>query len=90
MIRESLRVVASNTLRRDLSDILNRAAYGDAPVVVTRRGLKIAAIISQRDLVFLMNMKEKRDELRSRPMPSDLEEVGPELARRLREEVFFG
>jgi prevent-host-death family protein len=89
MIRESLEEVATSDLRRGMSEIINRAAYGSEPVVLTKRGHPVAAIISHNDLVFLMSMKKKRDALRRRPMPSDTAEVGLELARRLREELFF-
>ena len=87
---ESIQTVTTNDLRSGLSGIINRASYGGAPIVVTRRGEKVAAIIPFDDLAFFMRMKRKRDEMRSRPMPSDPEQVGLELARRLREEVFFG
>lgn len=90
MIRESLEKVATTDLRRGMAEIINRAAYGSEPVVLTKRGHPVAAIISYNDLVFLMSMKKRRDEARRRPMPSGSEEVGLELARRLREELFFG
>jgi prevent-host-death family protein len=86
---ESLRTVTTTSLRSDLSEIINLAAYGGAPVIVTRRGLEVAAIVSLDDLRLLMRMRKKREELRNRPMPSGSEEVGRELAARLREEWFF-
>jgi prevent-host-death family protein len=86
---ESLRTVTTTRLRSDLSEVINLAAYGGAPVIVTRRSLKVAAVVSVEDLKLLMRMQKKREELRNRPMPSDPEKVGLELAARLREEMFF-
>ena len=86
---ESLRIVSTDGLRSNLSQIINLAAYGREPVIVTRRGLKVAAVVSFEDLKFLMRMQKKREELRNRPMPSGSEAVGRELAARLEEELFF-
>jgi prevent-host-death family protein len=41
-----LHSVTTNELRDNLSQEINRAAYGVDPVLITRRGRKIAAIIS--------------------------------------------
>jgi prevent-host-death family protein len=38
--------MSTEKLRRNLSQIINRAAYGMDPVLVTRRGLKMVAVIS--------------------------------------------
>jgi prevent-host-death family protein len=86
---ESLRAVTTTSLRSELSEIINLAAYGSAPLIVTRRGLEVAAIVSLDDRRLLMRMKKKRQELKSRPMPSGSENVGRELARRFQEEIFF-
>ena len=45
--------VSTNELRDNLSQTINRAAFGREPVLVTRRGRRIAAIISTVDLAFL-------------------------------------
>jgi prevent-host-death family protein len=39
--------------RKDLADILNRAAYGKERVVLTRRGKDVAAIVPMDDLNIL-------------------------------------
>lgn len=52
--------VTTEELRRRLSQVLSRAAYGIEPVVVTRRGLKIAAIVSMDDYAFLLRKEPER------------------------------
>ncbi len=84
-----LRTVATNILRAELSEIVNLAAYGGEPVVVTRRGLKVAAVVSFEDLKFLIRMRKKQYELRRRPLPSGTDKVGRALAARLAEELLF-
>ncbi len=74
--------VSTNELRDSLSQTINRAAFGREPVLVTRRGRKIAAIISVVDLAFLEEMKEK--------LPVNQALIGSEMARRLYWELFFG
>lgn len=43
--------------RRNLSDILNRVAYGKERVVVTRHGKELAAIVPVEDLRLLDRVK---------------------------------
>jgi prevent-host-death family protein len=57
--------VSTEELRRSLSEIVNRAAFGSHPVLITRRGRKIAAIVSIDDLVLLERMRRRRDEMRA-------------------------
>ena len=45
--------VSAEEARNQLADILNRAAYGHERTVVTRRGKRIAAIVSIEDLELL-------------------------------------
>jgi prevent-host-death family protein len=47
--------------RKDLADILNRAAYGKERVVLTRRGKDVAAIVPMDDLDTLEAMEDRRD-----------------------------
>lgn len=56
--------VTTEELRRTLSHVINRAAYGEDPVVVTRRGFKIAAVISFLDFIVLEKLKMEREEYR--------------------------
>ena len=47
--------------RKDLADILNRAAYGKERVVLTRRGKDVAAIIPMDDLNILEAFEDHMD-----------------------------
>lgn len=82
--------ISTNDLRDNLSLTINRAAFGTAPVLITRRGRKIAAIISIGDLEFLEAMRNRRDEAISEKLPTDQTKIGAALARRLEWETFFG
>lgn len=73
--------VNTEDLRRNLSHIINRAAYAADPVLVTRRGRRIAAIVSIVDLVLLESVKEAR---------RDLPRSSNSVARALRWDLFFG
>src|SRR5947207_15814425 len=47
--------------RKDLADVLNRAAYGKERVVLTRRGKDVAAIVPIDDLNLLEAMEDHMD-----------------------------
>src|SRR5215510_13892443 len=47
--------------RKDLADILNRAAYGKERVVLTRRGKDVAAIVPIDDLNILEAIEDYMD-----------------------------
>ncbi len=47
--------------RKDLADILNRAAYGKERVVLTRRGKDVAAIVPMDDLSILEAIEDHMD-----------------------------
>ena len=80
-------IVTTNDLRDHLSHAVNRAAYGSKPVIVTRRGQKIAAVISIEDLLLLLRAREKRREILERELPEDVEKIGPATAQLLRDEM---
>jgi prevent-host-death family protein len=82
--------VSTDELRNSISQTINRAAFGTEPVLVTRRGRKIAAIISIVDLAFLERMRQRRDEAMAEDLPADQAGIGPAMARRLRGDLFFG
>ncbi len=81
--------ISSHKLRACLSLALNRAAFGDDPILITRRGFNIAAIISIDDLNLLQRMKTRRDIVRRRPLPSDPLKIGRAIGQRLHDELFF-
>ena len=47
--------------RKDLADVLNRAAYGKERVVLTRRGKDVAAIVPMDDLAILEAIEDHMD-----------------------------
>src|SRR5205809_1468936 len=53
--------VAVIDARKDLADILNRAAYGKEHVVLTRRGKDVAAIVPMDDLNILEAIEDHMD-----------------------------
>src|SRR5262245_56393120 len=53
--------VAVIDARKDLADILNRAAYGKERVVLTRRGKDVAAIVPMDDLAILEALEDHMD-----------------------------
>src|SRR5262245_25863795 len=53
--------VAVIDARKDLADILNRAAYGKERVVLTRRGKDVAAIVPMDDLNMLEAIEDHMD-----------------------------
>ncbi|MGA2976211.1 MAG: type II toxin-antitoxin system Phd/YefM family antitoxin, partial [Spirochaetia bacterium] len=68
--------ISTNELRDNLSQTINRAAFGIEPVLVMRRGKKIAAIISIVDLAFLETMRQRREEAMREKLPTDQLEIG--------------
>ena len=47
--------------RKKLADIVNKVAYGKEPVVLTRRGEEIAALISMEELELLQLIEDYID-----------------------------
>jgi prevent-host-death family protein len=89
MSSDPLFSISTNNLRDNLSETVSRAAFGKDPVIVTRRGRKIAGLVSFSDLVFLEKMKARKAELMAIPLPKDPAKVGPALAEKLNRELFF-
>ena len=85
-----LAMYSTNELRDNLSAIVNRAAFGMSPIIITRRGFKVAAVISIDDLYFLERMRDRRAAAMAEELPKDPELIGPAIARRLWRELFFG
>jgi prevent-host-death family protein len=53
--------VSTAEARKKFSEIVNKVAYGKEPIVLTRRGEEIAALISMEALVFLQLIEERID-----------------------------
>jgi len=54
--------ISAEEARNQLAEILNRAAYGHERTVVTRRGKRIAAIVSIEDLELLEAILEELED----------------------------
>jgi prevent-host-death family protein len=78
---EILPSITTEELRSNLSTILNRAAFGIMPVVITRRGRNIAAVISIDDLARLQLMRLRKDRMGREEVPTDPSQIGKALAR---------
>ena len=53
--------VTTAEARKKLAEIVNKVAYGKEPVVLTRRGEKIAALISMEELELLQLIEDHID-----------------------------
>jgi prevent-host-death family protein len=51
-------------VRERFSDIVNEAAYGKEPVIITRRNKEVVAIVSIEDLQLLREANHALEELR--------------------------
>ena len=56
-----LNTVSTAEARKRLAEIGNKVAYGKKPVVLTRRGEKIAALISMEELELLQLIEDYID-----------------------------
>ena len=76
------RLVNSGEARRDLPELLSRAAYGHERTVIAKRGKPLAALISMEELALLDRLlEEHRDRLDAeaadRVMADDSDEIVP-------------
>jgi prevent-host-death family protein len=61
-LREVAMIRVSTVHARDnLSELINRAAYGKERVVLTRRGKSLAALVPLEDLEFLEQLESRID-----------------------------
>jgi prevent-host-death family protein len=81
-------LISVGELRTALSEIVSAAAYSADPIVITRRGYKIAALVSLEDLVFLVKMRAREKEILDEKVPEDSQGIGKAMARRLQWELF--
>ena len=47
--------------RKNFADIVNNVAYGKDPIVLTRRGKALAALVSIEDLKLLQQLEDQQD-----------------------------
>ncbi len=53
--------ISTNDLRKNLADVLNRAAYKEERTVITRHGKPVAAVVSAADLAALEALEDRLD-----------------------------
>ena len=53
--------VTTAEARKKLAEIVNKVAYGKEPVILTRRGEEIAALISMEELELLQLIEDRMD-----------------------------
>lgn len=53
--------VTAATARDNLSELINRAAYGKERVVLTRRGKALAALVPVEDMKLLEALEDQKD-----------------------------
>jgi len=53
--------ISTADARMNFSDIVNKVAYGNESVVLTRRGKNIAALISMEELELLQRIEDRLD-----------------------------
>ncbi len=55
------KTITTAEARKNFADIVNTVAYGKEPVVLTRRGQEIAALISMEELQLLRKIEDYID-----------------------------
>ena len=68
------KTITTADARKNFADIVNTVAYGNEPVVLTRRGQEVAALISIEELKLLQKIEDHidiEDALKSLNEPGD-------------------
>ena len=53
--------ISTADARKNLADIVNKVAYGAEPVILTRRGQSVAALVSMAELELLQHIEDRMD-----------------------------
>lgn len=53
--------ISTADARISFSEIINKVAYGNEPIILTRRGKRIAAIVSINELELLQRIEDHMD-----------------------------
>lgn len=53
--------ISTADARKNFADIVNKVAYGAEPIILTRRGREIAALVSMRELELLRQIEDRMD-----------------------------
>ena len=56
-----LRKMSAAEARKNFANIVNRVAFGDESIIVTRRGEEVAAIVSMDELKLLQRIEDRMD-----------------------------
>ena len=54
-------IISTADARKNFADIVNKVAYGNEPIVLTRRGQEVAALISIEGLELLQQIEDHID-----------------------------
>jgi len=63
-------------IRNNLADTLNRVAYAGERVILERRGIGVAAIVSMEDLALLEALEDREDVRAARRALAELKRKG--------------
>jgi prevent-host-death family protein len=74
-------------LRENLSDAINRAAFGKERVVLTRRGRKLAGIVPYEDVELLEALEDKKDIEEAKKALKEAAKKGTISLERLKKEL---
>ncbi len=55
------KTITTADARKNFADIVNTVAYGKEPVILTRRGQEVAALISIEELQLLQKIEDRID-----------------------------
>jgi len=53
--------ISTADARKNFANIVNKVAYGKEPIVLTRRGQKIAALVSMDELELIQHIEDHLD-----------------------------
>ena len=68
--------VAAREFRNEVSDVLNRVAYGGERVVITRRGKGVAVLVSVEDAETLEELENRLDIKQARKVLAEADRKG--------------
>ena len=53
--------ISTADARKHFADIVNKVAYGNEPIILTRRGQEVAALVSMEELELLQQIEDRID-----------------------------
>lgn len=53
--------ISTAEARKNFADVVNKVAYGKEPIVLTRRGQEVAALVSIDELELLQQIEDRMD-----------------------------